>query len=212
MEATRRFCATPSRQYNAELEQDSCDYSPTPNVITGIPPRGESFNERMMNPRASFLPIVGTIVDVETEYFNRRSNCISNYNLTVQTDDGQEVHFIVNANTYYVDCITQKPGQRIIGFYDTSAPMPLIYPPRYIIKVLALDLQNRFVNADFYDCYLVSSNQSLQLVISNNTYIIDESGHPYCGNISNRYMVALYSQFTEDSPIVTTPYVLVVLH
>lgn len=212
MNRTQRFCDTTRRQLNTSTENIICDYSENPDIITGIPTRSLENNNRMLNPMPSLIPIYGTVVDVTTEYFNKQTECISSYDITVLTENNQEVHFIIDANTYYVDCITQAKGVKIVGFYNELAPIPLIYPPRYPIIVLALDLPGRFVTANFFDCYLVSNNDQLQLIISNNTYIVDEDGKPYCGNISNKYMVVLYNHTTENVPVVTTPNVLIVLH
>lgn len=212
MNRSQRFCDTTRKQYNTSTNHETCDYSENPDIITDTPTRSSNNNLRMMNPKPSLIPIYGTVVEVTTDYFNKQTDCISNYNVTVRTEDNQEVHFIINANTYFVDCITQEKGVNIIGFYDEFAAIPLIYPPQYPIKVIALDLPGRFVKADFFDCYLVSNANQLQLVISNNTYIIDEDGNPYCGNISNKYMIALYDHSTMSIPAVTTPNVVIVLH
>jgi hypothetical protein len=212
MNPTQRFCDTTRRSLNTSTNDMTCDYSETPEIITGIPKRSAERNHRMMNLKPSLVPIYGTVVDVTTEFFNRQTKCISNYDITVLTQDNQEVHFIIDADTYFVDCITQEKGIKIVGFYLEYAPIPLIYPPRYPIKVIALDLAGRLVKADFFDCYLVSNDNQLQLIISNNTYIIDADGKPYCGNISNKYMVVLYNQSTENEPAVTTPNVIIVLY
>ncbi|WP_455715311.1 hypothetical protein [Anaerosporobacter sp.] len=212
MDPSQRFCDTSRRQLNASADEIPCDYSQNPDIITGTPRRSMVNNYRMMNPQSSLVPIYGTVVDVTTEYLNKEKNCVSYYDINVLTEDNQEVHFIIDANTYFVDCITQQKGVKIVGFYDELAPIPLIYPPRYPIKVIALDLPGRFVSANFFDCYLVSNDNQLQLVISNNSYIIDEDGKPYCGNISNKYMVVLYNQTTGDTPAITTPNVIIVLH
>lgn len=212
MNPSQKFCDISRRSLNASTEDLTCDYSENPDIITGIPKRSMESNHRMMNIKSSLVPIYGTVVDVTTEYMNSQTRCVSYYDITVLMENDQEVHFIIDADTYFVDCITQQKDVKIVGFYDEFAPIPLIYPPRYPIKVIALDLPGRFVKADFFDCYLVSNDNQLQLVISNNTYIIDEDGKPYCGNISNKYMVVLYSHVTENEPAVTTPNVIIVLH
>lgn len=211
MNSSQRFCDTTRKEYNTSTNDETCNYSENPEIITGIPTRPVESNNRMMNPRPSLIPIYGTVVDVTTDYFNSQTECISNYNVTVRTEDNQEIHFIIDSNTYFVDCVTQQKDVKIVGFYDEFAAIPLIYPPQYPIKVIALDLPGRFVKADFFDCYLISNDNQLQLIVSNNTYIIDEDGKPYCGNISNKYMVALYARSTKSIPAVTTPTVIIVL-
>lgn len=209
MKDSQRFCDTFPQSYNAAINE-TCDYPVDPDIITGDSLRPVQ-REQLMNPRYAMKAISGTITNVETNYHNEQTNCIANYDITILTESQQEAHLIISADTYFVDCITTTVGTSIIGFYDANAAMPLIYPPRYSIKVFALNLNNRYIKADFYDCYLISSDQELQLIVSNNTYIISEKGGPYCGNISNKYMIALYDSFDQVNPNVTTPYVIIVL-
>ncbi len=206
------FCEKENTNYNT-LESDIvCDYSNNPNVIKGSPQRNLTQKNPMIKPRFSLKPISGTVTNVVAVYHNNQPNCISHYYLTIMTNEQQEVHFILSSDTYFVDCFFQLNGVNVIGFYDEMAPMPAIYPPQYQIKVIALDLPERFVKADHFDCYLESSDNQLQLIISNNTYIINEDGKLYCDNISNKYMVVLYSKVTQGMPMVTTPNVIIVLH
>lgn len=209
---SQRFCDITRNEYNTSTDHETCNYPDNPEPITGPPSRPSENSNRMMNPKPSLIPIYGTVVDVIADYFNSQTDCVSNYNITVRTKDNQEIHFIIDADTYFVDCVTQQKGINIVGFYNEFAAIPLIYPPQYPIKVIALDLPGRYIKADFFDCYLVSNDNQLQLLVSNNTYIIDEDGALYCGNISNKYMVALYANSTDSIPSITTPNVIIVLH
>lgn len=209
---TQKFCENNGTNYNTSENNIVCDYSETPNIIKGSPQRSLTQNNRKIKSRISLKPISGTVTNVLTVYHTHLPTCISHYELTVTTNDEQDVKFILSSDTYFVDCFFQMEGLNVIGFYDEMAPMPLIYPPQYRIKVIAIDYPERFVKADYFDCYLVSSDNELQLIVSNNTYIIEEDGKLYCGNISNKYMVVLYSSIAQSMPAITTPNVIIVLH
>jgi hypothetical protein len=209
---TKKFCENESTIYNTSENNPVCDYPEVPEVIKESPQRNLTQNNGMIKPKFSLKPITGTVTNVITVYHKYLPSCISYYELTVTTKDQQEVRLILSSDTYFVDCFLQMNGVNVIGFYDEMAPMPLIYPPQYHIKVIAIDYPERFVKADIFDCYLVSSDNELQLIVSNNTYIIDEDGKLYCGNISNKYMVVLYSSVTQTMPELTIPNVIVALN
>ena len=209
---TNYFCQNERTFYNSPGSTETCNYPEIPEVITENQPRGINFNQSANKLMVSLKPIYGTITNIAINYDQNQPECITSYDLTVVTSDQQKVHFILSSNTYFVDCLLQVKGINVVGFYDELAPMPYIYPPRYQIIVFALNLPGRYVKADFFDCYLVSSDDELQLVISNNTYIVNEAGHQYCANISNKYMVVLYSNSTNHTPAITKPNVIIVLN
>ena len=190
------------RYVNKTTEFEDCDYTQD----------REEYAINVRNQVAGLNAIYGTVKNMEPVYLDDQYDCIDRYIINVQSDLYGEVNFIVTSNTYLVDCFYDIIGTKVIGFFDPSLPMLLIYPPQYQIRVLALDLPGRSVKADFFDCFLVSLDDQLQLEISNNTYITsEENGKPYCDNISNKYMVALYSVATRSIPAITKPNVLIVL-
>lgn len=194
------FCEREDANYNTR-EFEECDYTMEGDELNGV--RAEVFG---------FGTIYGTIKNVELVYRDHQDNCIQHYDISVMTQANEEVHFILSGYTYFVDCFYYEVGMKVIGFYDTGMPMPLIYPPRYQIRVIALDLPGRYVKADFFDCFLVSYDNKLQLEITNNTYITNElEGAPYCQNISNKYLVVLYNNSTKSIPALTQPNVIIVL-
>lgn len=201
MDYSEDFCYREKDLYNTK-EFEECDYTkPREQQMTGEESKEAGFNA-----------IYGTIMSVDTIYSKSNKDCIEYYNIEVNSKLYGIVHFILSANTFFVDCFFGDEGVKIVGFYDPTLPMPLIYPPQYQIRVIALDLPGRYVKADFYDCFLVSQDNQLQLEVTNNTYIINEENRiPYCGNISNKYMVALYSSMTKSIPAKTHPNVIIVL-
>lgn len=195
------FCDRESEFYHMVVTEE-CDYTE----------EGEKLAEEERGNEPSLIPIYGAIQKVESVYSGLENDCIELYDITIQSEVYGEVHFIVSAGTYMVDCLYDEVGLKVVGFFDPMLPMPLIYPPRYQIRVLALDLPGRLVKADFYDCFLVSQDNQLRLEITNNTYILsEEDGAAYCDNISNRFLVVLYDRSTKSIPAITQPNVVIVL-
>jgi len=51
------------------------------------------------------------------------------FTLYTVSDEGLEANIIISADTYIVDNVTFKEGDRITIFYDAARPMIMIYPP-----------------------------------------------------------------------------------
>lgn len=201
MENREEFCSRDD-VYNNTKEFEECDYTQT----------AEESQSDIKSQVFGFQAIYGTVTNVNVVYSETDPACIDYYDLSVLTNTNSEAHFILSGYTYFVDCFYYEVGMKIVGFYDTSLPMLLIYPPQYQIRVIALDLPNRLVKADFFNCFLVSYDNQLRLEITNNTYIISEmQGTPYCGNISNKFMIVLYDRSTRSIPAITHPNVVIVL-
>lgn len=200
MEQNLPFCDIPSKKYNTTDTSSDCNYD----------------LETVSDTQTSYMypalgPIYGTVIDINVIQSDQSRYCVSYIDLTLQSTDNEMVHFFLSANTYFVDCIPIEVGTKLIGFYDSATPIPASYPPKYQIAVLALDLPGRFIKADFFDCFLMSQDYQLQLLITNNTYVVDTHGNPYCGNISQKYMVVLFDEVTESNPAKTKPNVVIVL-
>lgn len=194
------FCEPYESNYRTSTFYGDCNYNKKEET--------NSDEDRNMN---ALTAIYGQIVEIVKVRNEEKKNCYDSYLLTIQDSNNEIVNFVISNTTYMVDCSPLEVGANVIGYYDSTAPMPLIYPPQYRIEVLAYDLPGRMVKADFFNCFLVSDDNALQLSITNNTYIVDTNGTPYCDNISNKYMVVLYSSATKSIPAKTQPNVVIVL-
>ena len=200
MELNQTFCEEEYITYNQQPSNE-CIYN-----------QQEEAQVRQKVKENKMQAIRGRLKLVRNVEYNEQENCTNSFELVMEQEDGQEAIFIISGGTYFVDCIPNQVGTKLVGFYDSSLPMPLIYPPQYQIKVLAMDFNDRFVDVDFFDCFLLNSSKEIQLKISNNTYVLSEKeGKPYCGNISNKYMVVLYNRMTRSMPAMVVPNVVIVL-
>ena len=93
-----------------------------------------------------------------------------------------------------------RPGDMVTGFYDSNAPVPLIYPPQYQAVVMARAEPGRNVKVDFFDEDLVSSDGMLKLNLAPTTRILLENGQAFTGNPAKRYLIAVYGPATRSIP------------
>lgn len=155
-----------------------------------------------------FTGIITMISDFWTEN-KQASGC---YKLmSVVNKYGGIVNFVVTPVTYFIDCEMLKVGDLVIGFYDATAPVPLIYPPRYEAIVMSRVSPYKNVKVDYFDSQLVSSDGTLKLNISPFTQIILVNGQAFTGNLENRNLTVVYGATTKSIPAQTTPYKVIVL-
>jgi hypothetical protein len=131
--------------------------------------------------------------------------------MTVVNSEGSIVNFIVTPDTYFVDHVTLRVGNQVIGFYDANAPVPLIYPPQYEALVMARVIRGRNVEVAFFDSRLVSSDGRLKLNIGPSTRILLENDQAFNRNPANRNLVVTFGPTTRSIPAQTTPYEIIVL-
>jgi hypothetical protein len=92
--------------------------------------------------------------------------------MTVEDGSGEIVNFVVSPTTYFVDHSVVAVGDRITGYYDGNAPVPLIYPPQYQALVIVKDSPYQNVKVDYFNSLLVSNDGQLRLNISPYTQIV----------------------------------------
>ncbi|EEL50371.1 hypothetical protein bcere0022_22650 [Bacillus cereus Rock3-44] len=101
-------------------------------------------------------------------------------------------------------------GDKVTGYYDGNAPVPLIYPPQYRALVMVKDTPYQNVKVDYFDSQLKSSDGQLQLNLSPYTQIVLTNGQPYSKNPTNRNLIVIYGPATKSIPAQTTPYRIIV--
>ena len=131
--------------------------------------------------------------------------------MTVQSNDGNTVNFVITPTTYFVDHVMISVGDPVIGFYDLNAPAPLIYPPQYRAIVMARVMQDQNIKVDFFNNQLISSDGTLMLLISPFTQIIQENGQQFTSNIANRNLIVVFGASTKSIPAQTVPYKIIVM-
>ncbi|MCE4050746.1 MULTISPECIES: hypothetical protein [Bacillaceae] len=155
-----------------------------------------------------FQGIVTNISDFPTSQNNEGNGCHKIF--TVEDHTGSIVHFVIAPSTYFIDHLIVQPGDRVTGFYDGNAPVPLIYPPRYEAIAIAKELPYQNVKADYFNSQLVSSDGTLKLNIASSTQLRLKNDQPFTGTLMNRNLIVLYGASTKSIPALTTPYKIIV--
>ncbi|PLR65594.1 MULTISPECIES: hypothetical protein [Bacillaceae] len=155
----------------------------------------------------SFQGIVTRISD-----FNTGQNGDGCYKLiSVENEIGASVNFVVSPATYFVDQAMVAAGNRVTGYYDGNAPVPLIYPPQYQALVMVKESPNQNVKVDYFNSQLVSSDGQLQVNLSPYTQLLLTNGQSFTRNPANRDLIVIYGPATKSIPAQTTPYRIIVL-
>lgn len=156
----------------------------------------------------SFRGVVTQIDDFPIGQNGEKEGC---YKLMTVEDSTQGiVNFVVSPSTYFVNQEIVTPGDRVTGYYDGNAPVPLIYPPQYRALVVVKENNNQNVKVDFFNNQLVSSDGQLQLNVSAYTLILLKNGQPFSKTLANRNLIVIYGPTTRSIPAQTTPYKIIV--
>ena len=150
-------------------------------------------------------PVTGTITDIST--YN--DDCCNLFiSLSV---DGQPINMIVNSDTFVVDTMRLMPGMRIAAFYDTTQPVPLIYPPQYRASLIAVLRPEEDVMMNYFDETLTARDGSLKINIYQSTFMSTLNGQAYLCPPENHYLLVYYTATTRSIPPQTAPGRVIVL-
>lgn len=154
----------------------------------------------------NMVPIRGTIEDITYS----SSDCCSRL-ITLTTDQRQTTYVMITSDTYVMNQLNLRRGMHITAFYDSKAPMTLIYPPQYraVIVVPAREQDQVFLGN--FDSNLVSYDRSLKLNLSPFTMITTANGQTFTCNPGNRTLLVIYQTTTRSIPPQTTPSKIIVI-
>lgn len=151
-----------------------------------------------------FVPVIGTVVNI-----GRGNDCCSQM-MSLRTDNGI-VNFMIGPDTKVVDSRPLRAGLRVAAFYDSSLPVPLIFPPQYqaqLVTVLARDEQ---IMLNRFDRNLVATDRSLQLNVARNTRVETLNGQNVNCDLGGRTLLVYYTVTTRSIPPQTSPRRIVVM-
>lgn len=155
-------------------------------------------------PFVNLVPVEGTIFNI-----TEGNDCCSQM-MSLRTGNGI-VNFLIDANTLVIDNRRLRSGMRVTAFYDSSLPVPLIFPPQYRAQMIAVPGRNEQVMLSHFDRNLVSADRSLQLNIAGSTSVSTANGQSFRCNLRDRTLLVYYSATTRSIPAQTTPSRIVVL-
>lgn len=160
---------------------------------------------------ADFAEVRGEIVGIEEFYTDNEEEAGCNKIYSVEDGRGDIVNFFISPGTYFVDQAMIQIGDYVIGFYDSSLPTLLIYPPRYNAIVMAVDSRFRNVTVDTFNRQLINKSGTLKLNIGPDTLITLTNGQAFTGNLENRNLIVIFTATTRSIPAQTTPEQIIVL-
>lgn len=157
-----------------------------------------------------FLFFSGIVTNI-SDFFTTATDQSGCYKLmSVDNGTGSNVNFVIEPDTYFVDQAMVRAGDRVTGYYDGNAPVPLIYPPQYRALVMVKETPNQNVKVDFFNSQLISSDGMLKLNLAPTTRFRLKNGQRFTGNPANRNLIVIYGPSTFSIPAQTTPYRVIV--
>ena len=151
-----------------------------------------------------YTPVYGTISSItplKTSALDHSCSIL----ISVMSQSLGQVNFVVNPNTYVLGQHTFKEGDPIIAIYDTSAPVPLIYPPQFTAVMLAKNEDGFQAMFDYFNQDLLNTDETLKLNISDSTNVLLPNGQTFFYNPGDHYLLVLYLFTTRSIPAQTTP-------
>lgn len=160
----------------------------------------------------NFYSFHGTVTMISDFFTGQNSETEGCYKLiTVENDSEGIVNFVVSPTTYFVNNVMVLIGDRLTGYYDGNAPVPLIYPPQYEALVVVKDSPYLNIKVDYFNSQLESSDGQLRLNLSPRTHIMLTNGQFFSRYPGNRDLIVIYGPSTRSIPAQTTPYKIIVL-
>lgn len=163
------------------------------------------------NYRPMYLPVTGTITQMQMISANGSGYGGCTQMITVEDAEGGITNFYVNSDTYVVGFETLYESMPVTVFYNGNLPAPLIYPPQFMAAVVAPQVQGQMVAVAYFNNVLMASDQSLKLNLSPATEVVTRNNQTYQGNPGGNTLVVLYSATTRSIPPQTTPEKIIVL-
>ena len=156
-----------------------------------------------------FSPIEGLVTSV-TPLQSGNTSSNSTLQVYIRTRYQEDYQVLVSSSTFVLDQKPIQQGDTIIAFYDTTAPMPLIYPPQYQAVAVVFPQRGEYAMFDYFDRNLRNSDNSLVLNLSGSTAMQLPNGQYYMGVPGGQYLLVLYSATTRSIPAQTTPHRIVI--
>ena len=140
----------------------------------------------------------------------RGDSCCSQI-LRLDTENG-EVRFTVMADTMVIENVRlRREEEWNAAFYDTSLPVPAIYPPQYRAEIVTVLRGEQNVMLNFFDENLVAEDNSLRLNLSPVTNIMTQNGQRFTCSPRNMELLVYYTNTTFSIPPMTTPQKVIVM-
>ena len=155
--------------------------------------------------------VTGTVVEMMPAANTGRGNKGCMMFVSVEDEDGNLTVFLVTPSTYVLDYVRITNGMKGTFWYDTNAPVPLIFPPQYNAVAVAEEIPGRNVDVGYYNNSLVNDSQTLKLNLDASTEVVTVNNQIFSGSPAGNNLMVVYDITTRSIPAQTTPSKIVVL-
>jgi len=161
---------------------------------------------------AEYFSVSGTIESVE--------DVDGLTHITIDDTDGNPAVLVISGDTVFPFADSFDVGDVVRGWYVTSAPMIMIWPPQYNIAVLAVDIPDDVnIKVDRFYAWgedgmgqMISQDEMLVFTADDDTEIVLADGIEFTdGELQGRRIVVIYGMSTRSIPEITVAQKLIVL-
>lgn len=153
----------------------------------------------------SLIPVTGIIQSIR----QAGNNCCEQQ-VSILNNSGI-TNFIISPSTYVINETRLRQGMTVTAFYDGNLPVPLIFPPQYRAMIIGVKPPREIIFAGNFNNRLVSSDNALQLNVSNSTDITTANGQRFTCSPGGHLLIVFYSTTTRSIPPQTTPRRIIVM-
>ncbi|MCL2617662.1 MAG: copper amine oxidase N-terminal domain-containing protein [Defluviitaleaceae bacterium] len=178
-------------------------------LSVSLPAGGVSVAAAQAEERPMFMAFGGRVMETYPVPNNEGEPIYGHSLMRITSPEAGTAMFATNTDTFVLGEEPQN-GDEVTGFYLADAPMILIYPPHYTIRVLVNgDFANvavdRFCAEADMGGALVSSDGMLQLNFGEDTAVVCQDGQTFDGELDGRLLAVVYGAATRSIPAITLP-------
>lgn len=152
-----------------------------------------------------YTPTVGTITNISTQSMGDMFAAGCSLMIGMTSEDQGPINIVLPSNVYVLNSRPLQIGDRVTFFYDSQAPVPLIYPPQYRAVAAAHTPNGTNAYLDVFNSMYANTDNTLILNISGNTPVYLPNGQIFHGDLSNKLLLVIYGATTRSIPAQTSP-------
>ena len=183
---------------------------PIEDIEIVLPGEGEDPNIDTSFPY--YISVSGIVVSIE------EANGLTR--VEIEDADGNPAFLVLDEDTVFPFLSDYAVGDNVRGWYLANAPMIMIWPPEYSIKVLATDPGDMNIQVNRFHAWdlsaeqaWISQNEDFVFTTDENTEIILQNGDDFSdGLLEGRRIIVIYGPSTRSIPEMATAIKLIVLY
>ena len=167
--------------------------------------------------RPNYNSFTGTV----TEILPSDRSADAAQRIMVEGENGEPCMFVINPDTVWAsywepNTTAVNVGDRVTGFYNTSAPMIMIYPPQYNIEIMIVDDPERGmeVTVDRLSETLHTSDGKIQIKIGEHIQVLTQDGEMFRdeSGFAGRLVIVFHNPVDDSIPAQALAWKIIVLY